>query len=166
MAKANISDINKQNNGKVQSKNAVIKTAKLELKESGNNNKLDQVISVKPQNRPDVKVKLANLTSQDYKMNKNRPAFLPVTFKSESSKVSRMGEITVDFDETLSHYAEWAQLSVRQLRRANNIRRSSRIPVHKKIKVPFTKTDPEKFVERRQEFHKAIQDDFFSNFSG
>ena len=153
--------------------NSNFETAKLELKENkendviakiNQNDKLDQVIEAKSQTRPDVKVKFANLTSQDYKMNKNRPAFLPVKFKSESNKESRMGEITVDFDETLSHYAEWAQLSVSRVRRANNLRRNSQIPVHAKIKVPFTKTDPEKFMERRQEFHKAIQDDFFSNY--
>jgi membrane-bound lytic murein transglycosylase D len=164
VAEAKNTNTNTQNSRSIVNKNTGLKTAKLELKKSEANKKLDQVIEAKPPIRPDVKVKFANLTSQDYKMNKNRPAFLPVTFKSGSNKNSRMGEITVDFDETLSHYAEWAQLSVRQVRRANNLRRNSRIPVHAKIKVPFTKTDPEKFEERRQEFHKAIQDDFFSNY--
>lgn len=122
----------------------------------------------KPQNESDisgdVKVQLASLDSPAYHMNTNRPAFLPVKFKPGKRKKTRMGEITVDFDETISHYAEWAQLSIREVRRVNNLRRSSRIPVHAKIKVPFTKTDPEKFEERRQEFHKAIQEDFFSNY--
>lgn len=97
-------------------------------------------------------------------MNTNRPAFFPVKFKSKKHKETGMGEITVDFDETVSHYAEWAQLSIRKMRQVNKLRRSSRIPVHAKIKIPFTRTDPEKFEERRQEFHKAIQDDFFSNY--
>jgi peptidoglycan lytic transglycosylase D len=171
VAEANNTIIDTQTTRKTSKNNSSLKTAKLVLTEkktlttvSKNNKKMDQVIEAKSQNRPNLKVKLANLTSQDYKMNRNRAAFLPVTFKSKSSEKSRMGEITVDFDETLSHYAEWAQLSVRQVRRANNLRRNSRIPVHTKIKVPFTKTDPEKFMERRQEFHKAIQDDFFSNY--
>lgn len=117
----------------------------------------------KPVIQGGVKVQLASLNSE-YRMNTNRPAFSPVKFKSDKHKESGMGEITVDFDETISHYAEWAQLSIRQLRKLNKLRRSSRIPVHAKIKVPFTKADPEKFEERRQEFHKAIQDDFFSNY--
>jgi membrane-bound lytic murein transglycosylase D len=112
-----------------------------------------------------AKVQLASLNSTEYRMNTNRPAFFPVKFKSEKHKESGMGEITVDFDETVSHYAEWAQLSIREMRKINKLRRSSRIPIHAKIKVPFTKTDPEKFEERRQEFHKAIQDDFFSNYT-
>ena len=122
----------------------------------------------KPKKKSDisegVNVQLASLNLTEYRMNTNRPAFFPVRFKSEKHKESRIGEITVDFDETVSHYAEWAQLSIGEVRRANNLRRNSRIPVHAKIKVPFTKTDPEKFEERRQEFHKAIQDDFFSNY--
>ncbi len=169
VAKASNAIIETKDSHSTLNKNSGVKVAKLDLKEksvlpnvSKNNKNLDQVIEAKTQKRPEVK--FANLTSQDYKMNKNRPAFLPVTFESKSNKESRMGEITVDFDETLSHYAEWAQLSVSQVRRANNLRRNSRIPVHAKIKVPFTKTDPEKFMERRQEFHKAVQDDFFSNY--
>lgn len=122
-----------------------------------------------PYNKPVIasgaKVQLASLNSTEYRMNTNRPAFFPVKFKSKKHKESGMGEITVDFDETVSHYAEWAQLSIREMRKINKLRRSSRIPVHAKIKVPFTKTDPEKFEERRQEFHKAIQDDFFSNYT-
>lgn len=111
-----------------------------------------------------VKVQLASMNSTKYRMNTNRPAFLPVKFKSEKHKETRVGEITVDFDETISHYAEWAELSIGKIRKLNKLRRSSRIPVHAKIKVPFTKTDTEKFEERRQEFHKAIQEDFFSNY--
>jgi len=173
VAEANNTLIDSQNSQIIKQANSRVKIAKLGLKErvastqaNENNKNFDKVVQIKSQKRPDVKVKiqLASLTSQDYKMDKNRPAFLPVTFKSKSNKESRMGEITVDFDETLSHYAEWAQLSVRQMRRVNKIRRNSRIPVHAKIKVPFTNTDPEKFEERRQEFHKAIQDDFFSNY--
>jgi membrane-bound lytic murein transglycosylase D len=124
----------------------------------------DSVPFKKPVISGGVKVQLASLNSTEYRMNTNRPAFSPVKFKSEKHKESGMGEIMVDFDETISHYAEWAQLSIREMRKLNKLRRSSRIPVHAKIKVPFTKTDPEKFEERRQEFHKAIQDDFFSNF--
>lgn len=119
----------------------------------------------KPEITGGAKVQLASLSSTEYRMNTNRPAFFPVKFKSDKHKESGMGEITVDFDETVSHYAEWAQLSIREMRKVNKLRRSSRIPIHAKIKVPFTKTDPEKFEERRQEFHKAIQDDFFSNYT-
>ena len=97
-------------------------------------------------------------------MNTNRPAFFPVAFKPEHQKEGKMGEITVDFDETLSHYAEWASLSVVKMRRINNLRKRSSIPLNKKIRIPFTKIEPEAFEEKRQEYHKGIQEDFFTNY--
>jgi len=111
-----------------------------------------------------VKVQLASLDIT-YKMNTNRPAFLPVAFRDEQQKEAKIGEITVDFDETLSHYADWAGVSLSSMRKINHLRRGASIPVNRKIKIPFTRTDPESFEEKRQEFHKAIQEDFFSNFS-
>jgi len=70
----------------------------------------------------------------------------------------------VDYDETLSHYAEWSRLSVRELRKINRIGRTAEITVHGKLRVSFAKTNPEKFEEKRQEYHKAIQEDFFNNY--
>ncbi|MBC8282749.1 MAG: LysM peptidoglycan-binding domain-containing protein, partial [Nitrospinae bacterium] len=95
-------------------------------------------------------------------LNKNRPAFMPVSFPSENQ--GGIGTITVDFDETLSHYAEWALLSVGELKRINKIRGRGEITVHDKLRVSFKKTDPDTFEEKRQEYHKAIQEDFFNNY--
>ncbi len=36
--------------------------------------------------------------------------------------------------------------------------------VNDKLRVNFAKTLPDKFQEKRQEFHKAIQEDFFNNY--
>ena len=95
-------------------------------------------------------------------INSNRPAFKPVSFASNSD--SGIGTITVDFDETLSHYAEWSLLSVRELRRINRIGKSGDISVNDKLRVNFAKTQPDTFEEKRQEYHKAIQEDFFNNY--
>ncbi|MFQ5444536.1 MAG: LysM domain-containing protein, partial [Nitrospinales bacterium] len=46
----------------------------------------------------------------------------------------------------------------------NKMRRNQSIQISKKIKVPFTRTTPSKFEEKRQEYHKAIQEDFFNNY--
>ena len=40
----------------------------------------------------------------------------------------------------------------------------SQLNVHSRIKVPFTNIEPDIFEERRQEYHKAIQEDFFNNY--
>jgi membrane-bound lytic murein transglycosylase D len=100
-----------------------------------------------------------------FQLNKNRHAFRPVKFVSHDEEDYRMGLIKVDYDETLSHVADWARLSVRELRRLNNLRRrGSRVRVNQSIKVPFRRTTPEEFERKRQEYHKAIQEDFFGNY--
>ena len=107
---------------------------------------------------------LSNIISA-FQLNKNRHAFRPVKFVSHDEEDYRMGLIKVDFDETLSHVADWARLSVRELRQLNNLRRrGSRIRVNQSIKVPFRRTTPEEFERKRQEYHKAIQEDFFGNY--
>ncbi|MEE9258863.1 MAG: LysM domain-containing protein, partial [Nitrospinaceae bacterium] len=44
-------------------------------------------------------------------------------------------------------------------------KRKSSISVHRKIKIPFRNVTPDEFEEKRQEYHKAIQEDFFNNYS-
>jgi membrane-bound lytic murein transglycosylase D len=97
-------------------------------------------------------------------MNKNRPAFLPVAFAGDIKDASEVGVITVDFDETLSHYAEWGKLPIKTILSINGMRNRSKLNIHSKVKVPFTNTDSDSFEERRQEYHKAIQEDFFNNY--
>jgi membrane-bound lytic murein transglycosylase D len=98
------------------------------------------------------------------RINKNRPAFKPVSFSPDGDSDSLIGTITVDFDETLSHYAEWSRQSIKALRRMNRIGKRGGIVVHDKIRVSFSKTRPGNFEEKRQEYHKAIQEDFFNNY--
>ena len=95
--------------------------------------------------------------------NKNRPAFTPVKFVAKNEKNYPVGIIQIDFDETLSHIADWARISVNELRRVNNLRRRS-IRIHQKIKVPFRRVQPQEFEQKRQEYHKAIQEDFYNNY--
>jgi len=111
---------------------------------------------------PEGTLKVATKTKSNERLNKNRPAFMPVSFSSGTHH--NIGTITVDFDETLSHYAEWALLSVGELKKINKLPGKGVITVHDKLRVSFRKTDPDKFEERRQEYHKAIQEDFFNNY--
>ena len=96
--------------------------------------------------------------------NRNRPAFKPVSFSPDGNSDSLIGTITVDFDETLSHYAEWSLQSVKELRRMNRIGKRGGILANNKIRVSFSRTNPENFEEKRQEYHKGIQEDFFNNY--
>lgn len=111
---------------------------------------------------PEGTLKVAANTQSNDRLNKNRPAFMPVSFAAENHQ--NIGTITVDFDETLSHYAEWALMSVGELKKINKLPNKGEITVHDKLRVSFKKTDPDKFEEKRQEYHKAIQEDFFNNY--
>ena len=95
-------------------------------------------------------------------LNKNRPAFMPVAFSTQNQQ--KIGTISVDFDETLSHYAEWALTSVGELKKINKLKGKDEITFHDKLLVSFKNTGVDKFEEKRQEYHKAIQEDFFNNY--
>lgn len=139
-----------------------IKNFKLSVNgQSKTNSKKQNIKEIKIQRAvPEGTLKVATQTNK--RLNKNRPAFMPVSFSPKNQE--SIGTITVDYDETLSHYAEWSLLSVRELRKINRIGKNSEITVHGQLRVSFVKTDPEKFEERRQEYHKAIQEDFFNNY--
>jgi len=113
----------------------------------------------------DFKVKLAHIKSVD-KANKGRPAFRPVSFAASNNKLSSssVGVIVVDFDETLSHYAEWSKLPVKKILNINRMTKRTQLNIHSEIKVPFVNVKPDIFEEKRQEYHKAIQEDFFNNY--
>ncbi len=98
------------------------------------------------------------------KINTNRPGFSPVSFADGKSDERQIGIIQVDFDETLSHYAEWAGLSVKELRRVNNLPGKKKIHLNQKIKVALTGRRASYFTRKRQEFHRAVQEDFFNNY--
>lgn len=127
---------------------------------SGNEGKITAVKTENAVSQGTLKV----ISSKTEGINRNRPAFRPVSFSTNKNSGSMIGTITVDFDETLSHYAEWSLLSVAELRRINRIGKSGDISVNDKLRVRFSKILPDKFEEKRQEYHKAIQEDFFNNY--
>ncbi|MCA9483411.1 MAG: LysM peptidoglycan-binding domain-containing protein [Nitrospina sp.] len=111
-----------------------------------------------------IKIEFADSISTSKHFNKNRPAFMPVQLVKGSHKNGKIGHIAVDFEETLSHYADWASISVRELKKLNKIGRRSHLKINQNLKIPFYKISPDGFEARRQEYHKAIQEDFFNNF--
>lgn len=76
----------------------------------------------------------------------------------------RIGIIRVEAEETLGHYAEWLDIRAQKIRRLNNIRFGQAIRVDQQIKIPLTKVDKDRFEERRYEYHKEIEEDFFAAY--
>ena len=140
-------------------KNSKVKVDSVQTKKS----LMEDKSEIKSQDSmPGETLKIVENSKNSGRLNKNRPAFMPVSFSSE--KQESVGTITVDFDETLSHYADWALLSIRELKKINKIKGRGKIVVHDKLLVSFKKVNPDKFEERRQEYHKGIQEDFFNNY--
>ena len=73
-----------------------------------------------------------------------------------------VGIIQVEMEETLGHYAEWLEIPTRIIRRLNRFPYGKTIQLHMKLKIPLDKISKEQFEETRFEYHKKIQEDFFS----
>ena len=73
-----------------------------------------------------------------------------------------VGIIQVEMEETLGHFAEWLEIPTRIIRRLNKFPYSKTLQLHMKMKIPLDKISKEQFEETRFEYHKKIQEDFFS----
>jgi membrane-bound lytic murein transglycosylase D len=81
------------------------------------------------------------------------------TFQEQGRAV---GLIRVEVEETLGHYAEWAGVRAWQIRRINGLPYGRTLHLHQKLKIPLHQTAIETFEQHRYEFHKRLQEDFFS----
>lgn len=73
-----------------------------------------------------------------------------------------VGVIQVEVEETLGHYAEWADVRTQQIRNLNGLSFSSGLQLHQKIKIPLHRVSAQAFEQNRYEFHKSLQEDFFA----
>jgi membrane-bound lytic murein transglycosylase D len=74
------------------------------------------------------------------------------------------GYIRVEASETLGHFAEWLKVSASALRQLNGLGVNEPLQVHQKIKIPLDQVDRTAFEERRYEYHKEIEEDFFTSY--
>ena len=88
----------------------------------------------------------------------------PVSVKKDPKKKYMVGYILAEVDETIGHYAEWSGVSANFIRKTNGFKYGRYIHLNQKIKVPFLRVTPDVFFQRRSEFHKSIQEDFFENY--
>ena len=76
----------------------------------------------------------------------------------------QVGVVQVEYLETLGHYADWLEIPTQTIRNLNKLPFGRRITARKKIKIPFGKVGRELFEERRYEFHKEVEEDFYSAY--
>lgn len=77
----------------------------------------------------------------------------------------KVGIITVEAEETLGHYADWLGIPTQRIRRLNGFSSRRSIRISEKIKIPLTTISREEFEQRRLEYHKGIEEDFYSSYS-
>ena len=96
------------------------------------------------------------------------PALVPGTQSAQSADPSdytvKDNVIIVQAAETLGHYAEWLDVRASQLRQLNRISFATPVIIGRKVKLDFSKVTPDQFEARRAEYHRALQEAFFTEF--
>jgi membrane-bound lytic murein transglycosylase D len=86
-----------------------------------------------------------------------------VRFKRIKNRASLpTGTLQVEVEETLGHFAEWAGVRTQRIRRLNGLPFGESLHLHQKVMIPLDKVGPQTFEEKRYEYHKRLQEDFFS----
>jgi membrane-bound lytic murein transglycosylase D len=88
----------------------------------------------------------------------------PVPPDPSNYAVTADQKITVHADETLGHYAEWLEVGASRLRRLNGMRASTPLVIGRQRKLDFSRVTPEVFEQRRLQYHRSIQEEFFDAY--
>ncbi len=78
--------------------------------------------------------------------------------------VASNGTVVVQANETLGHFAEWLGLRASRLRKINGLRFGQPLGVQQKLKLDFSRVEPEQFERVRIEYHRALQEEFFAKW--
>ena len=75
-----------------------------------------------------------------------------------------IGQIRVEVEETLGHYAEWLGVTAWEIRRLNGFSYDRMIHLDQPIKIPLHQVTREEFEEKRFEYHEELSEDFFASY--
>jgi membrane-bound lytic murein transglycosylase D len=97
------------------------------------------------------------------------PALVAGTQAAESAdpadySVGGDDTVMVQAAETLGHYAEWLDVRASDLRRLNKMSFATPVIVGRKVKLSFAKVTQDQFEARRMEYHRQLQEVFFTQF--
>ena len=81
-----------------------------------------------------------------------------------TSQSTRRGWTRVEAEETLGHFAQWLGINPRVLRSLNKLGPGRNVWVSQKLFLSFHRTTPKEFQNRRLEFHKGLEEDFFESY--
>jgi membrane-bound lytic murein transglycosylase D len=97
------------------------------------------------------------------------PALVPGTQAAASAdpgdySVQDDDMVIVQAAETIGHYAEWLDVRASQLRKINRMSFATPVVIGRKVKLDFSKVTPDQFEATRQEYHRQLQEAFFTQF--
>ena len=72
--------------------------------------------------------------------------------------------VRVQAAETIGHYADWLEVRPSQLRKLNRMTAASPVVVGRKLKLDFSKVSPDEFEAKRIEYHRQLQEAFFTQY--
>ena len=75
-----------------------------------------------------------------------------------------IGQISVEVEETLGHYADWLGVATWEIRKLNGFSYGRAIHLGQKIKIPLHRVTREEFEEKRFEYHEEMSQDFFASY--
>ena len=78
--------------------------------------------------------------------------------------VGKDATIEIQAAETLGHYAEWLDTRASVLRRLNGLSYGQPVVVGKRLRLSFEMVDRETFTGRRMDYHRSLQDAYFSRY--
>jgi membrane-bound lytic murein transglycosylase D len=117
-----------------------------------------------PQAALDAVAELAAETPSAPKVAPASPGKKPELPEDSPWRQVRGNSVVVDSLETLGHYSEWLEVPASRLRKLNGIKAGRNLRMGQRIKLDFTKVTPAEFLQRRTEYHKGIEEDFFGSY--
>jgi len=85
-------------------------------------------------------------------------------FNKYNKKGRLYGYITVQPEESIGQYAQWLGIKASKLASLNNFRNDSNVNPGQRLLLPFDKLSPELFEDKRLDFLKETEEDFFSAY--
>ncbi len=107
-------------------------------------------------------VEIADTSTNPVFTNGKDSSILEIEFVQKKNPA--IGYIQVEPEETLGHYADWLQVKTQRIRDWNNLTYRTAIHLTQKIKLVFDEVTPEDFNRIRLEYHRGIEEDFFSHY--
>ncbi|MGB6307702.1 MAG: LysM peptidoglycan-binding domain-containing protein, partial [Steroidobacteraceae bacterium] len=94
-------------------------------------------------------------------------ALLPVAAPTGNTDTTDYGvradnTVIVQAAETLGHFADWSGVSSQALRALNKLHKKATLTLGHKLRLDFSKVSAEQFVAARREYHRNLQEEYFS----